>query len=231
MVQNVADETTLFERPTTVISNSNRETRQALSFLKKVHRELVEAYDWQILTKEQTFTTDGSGSYAFSDIITDGDYERPVTETEWDRSNEKKVQIVNAAEWQELKSGIITNTGIYRFARARGNSLLITPDASGDTLVLEYVSSYYAESSGGTRKATFTADDDVSVFNENLIELGLKYYLKDEYGLPAIGDGDKYYDSMEKLMAEERPLKVLRPHPAIYYSQYVVNIPDSGAGL
>jgi hypothetical protein len=188
-------------------------------------------HDWQVLTKEQTFVTDGSGSYPFTTIVTDSDFERTVTNTEWDRSNEKKVLIVTPDEWQYLKSGIVSNTGVYRWARARGGNLIVTPDASGDTLVFEYVSSYYAKSAGGTAQATFTADTDTSYFKEDLLELGLKAYLKSEYGLPSEEDFDRYYDTAEKLMAEERPLKILRPERDVFRSAYVVNIPDSGAGL
>ncbi len=187
-------------------------------------------HDWQVLTREQTFTTDGSGSYAFSDLVTDGDYERPLTETEWDRSNEKKIRIVTAAEWQFLKSGIISNTGVYRWARARGDNLIMTPDASGDTLVFEYVSNYYAKSNAGARQATFEADTDTSYFKEHLLELGLKYYIKSEYGLPAEEDMDRYYTTADNLIAQEKPMPVIRPNRAVWKSRYVVNIPDSGAG-
>ena len=227
IVQSVADETQLFESPQTVISNSNKEAKQALSFVKKVCLELLEMHDWQVLTKEQIFTTDGSGSYAFDTIVTDGDYERPNTATEWDRTNERKIQIVDDAEWQELKSGIVTPTGIYRYARARGGNLIMIPDASGDELVFEYVSNFYAKSSAGVAKATFTADDDTSYFKENLLELGLKYYLKSEYGLPAQEDADRYYTSAELLIAQEKPQKVIRPRRATF----TVNVPDTGVGL
>jgi len=174
--------------------------------------------------------TDGSGSYAFSTIITDSDYKRPKTSTEWDRTNQKKVVIVTAAEWQKLKSGIISTTGIYRYGRARGGNLLLTPDASGDTLVLEYISSYYAEDSGGTAKATFTADTDVPRFDEDLVKLGLKYYLKTEYGLPSIEDEARYYDTMDDLMGQEKPAKVIRPANS-RPGDFVINIPDTGAGM
>lgn len=212
------------------MSNSNKEARQALSFLKTISEELLRAHDWEILTKEETFVTDGSESYALSSIFTDGDYERPKTATEWDRTNEKKVQIVTAAEWQYLKSGIISNTGIYRYARVRQGNLIMTPDASGDTVVIEYISNYYAESSGGTAKATYTADDDTSKFPEDLLKLGLKYYLKTEYGLPSTEDADRYYNMIDLLIAQDKPAKVIRPASSLYKSRFVVNIPDTGAG-
>jgi hypothetical protein len=228
MVQNVADETQLFERPATIINNNNKEARQSLAFLKKICRELIELHDWQVLQKEATFTTDGSGSYAMTTIASD--YEKPVTATEWDRTNEKKIQIVNAQEWQYLKSGIVTQTGIYRFARVVGGNLIMTPDTSGDDLVFEYISKNYALSSGGTAQATFQADTDTSYFKENLLELGLKYYLKDEYGLPAESDADRYYTAVNHLIAQEKPMPIISPNNTIFHSKYVVNIPDSGAG-
>lgn len=187
-------------------------------------------WQWQALTEEQTFVSTGAGTYDFVTIVPDGDYDRPVTETEWDRTNQKKIVIVTAQEWQLIKSGVISDTGVYRWARVRGNQLLITPDASGDTLVLEYVSSFYAQDSGGTKKATFTADSDSPRFKENLVELGLKAYIKSEYGLPAEEDFDRYYDSAEKLIAQERPLKLIRPMRSPFKSNFVINIPDSGIG-
>jgi hypothetical protein len=212
------------------VSNANKETRQLLSFAKKVCRELVEMWEWQILTEEQTFVSSGTGTYDFATIIPDGDYDRPLTETEWDRSNQKKIVIVTAQEWQFIKSGVISDTGVYRWARVRGGQLLITPDAAGDTLVLEYISNFYAKAANGDKKATFTLDTDCPRFNENMVELGLKAYIKSEYGLPAEEDFDRYYDSAEKLIAQERPLKVLRPSHSPFKSKFVVNIPDANAG-
>lgn len=228
IVQDVADESQLFERPATLVENLNRETRQALSFLKTISEEYVKYHDWQGLQKEQTFTTDGSESYAFSTIVTDGDFDRTVTETEWDRTNEKKVRIYTAAEWQELVSGIIATTGINRYARARGDSLIITPDASGDTLVFEYISKFYAVSSGGTAKATYTADDDTSKVPEPLLKRGLKYYIKSEQGIPAEEDMHRYYDYMDDLAGQDQPAKVIRG--SRQRSDFVINIPDTGAG-
>lgn len=187
-------------------------------------------YDWQALTKEQTFVTDGTGSYTMTSIVTAGDYERNLTKTEWDRSNNKSIQIVTADEWQLLKSGIISNVGVYRWARERGGNLIMTPDAAGDTLVFEYISSFYAKSSGGTGQSTFLADTDGSYFREHLLELGLKAYIKAELGLDAEADMNRYYDTADALFAQEKPAAVISPYKNIFKSRYIVNIPDAGAG-
>lgn len=180
--------------------------------------------------KENIFTTDGSGSYPFSTIVTDGDYDRSLTRTEWDRTNRRAIQIVTAAEWQLLKSGIISNAGIYRWGRERGGDLIMTPDAAGSELVFEYVSNFYVIALDGTKKASFTADTDTAVWAEDLLEIGTKYRIKKEAGLPADDDEDDYNDLAENLIAQEKPAKVLTPNDSVFRSRYIVNIPDSGAG-
>ena len=231
IVKNVANDTGLLEVPTTVVSNSNPGTQQVLSLINKVCGELLRAHDWQALQREITFTTDGSGSYNIdTDIVTDGDYKRPVMQTEWDRSNQKKIAIVSEAEWQELKSGIVSTTGIYRYARVRGNNLIMTPDESGDDLSFEYISSYYVKDSAGDRKPAFTDDTDTVFFDEDLVELGLIYHLQTRKGLPAEEDYDIYNNAINDLSGQEKPQKVLRPCSAYKKSNFVLNIPDSGVG-
>lgn len=180
------------------------------------------------MVKEQTFTSDGSGSYPFSTIVTDGDYGRVKNQTEWDRTNNRKIVIVTPAEWQALVSSSIGVIGVSRYGRARGANLLVTPDASGDTLVFEYVSNYLVEDSGGTAKLTFTADTDVSRLDEDLIEMGVKAYFKNEHGLDAVEDFDLYYSTMQEYISQEKPAKKITPN--IFKSKYIVNIPDQGVG-
>jgi hypothetical protein len=224
----VANETRLFQKPQTVAGNDS--LNQVLSLLKVVCEELLEQHDWQCITREQIFTTNGSGAYSISSIISGGDFERVKDNTEWDRSNEKKIKIVSADQWQYLKSGIITNTGIYRFARIRNDDLIITPDASGDTLVLEYISRFYVKDNAGAAKQEFTDDTDTSFFKESLLKLGLKYYLKTEKGLPAEVDADRYYTALNNLVSAEKPMPIIGKNLR-KDNKFVVNIPDSGAGL
>lgn len=222
------EETLILESPTSVINNPDAGVKQALSFAKKVLKEIYRAHTWEVLLKEQSFTTDGSGSYPFSTIVTDGDYGRVKESTEWDFSNNRKIYIVSAVEWQALVNSTIGTLGISRYGRARGGNLLMTPDASGDTVVFEYISNFLVEDSGGTRKLTFTADTDVPVFDEDLVELGLKAYFKNEHGLDASEDFDLYYSTMQEYIDQEKPSKIIRGRN--FKSKYTVNIPDTGIG-
>ena len=64
MCQNVADFTG-FERPTTVIDNTDPIARQLLALAQREGKQLMRVSDWAILKKEHTFSTsNGTAAYA-----------------------------------------------------------------------------------------------------------------------------------------------------------------------
>lgn len=229
MIQNVANETQLAQEPTTVIGNADEFTKQALSLLTKVGLELLAQHNWRELVKEDTFTTDGTGSYVIgTDLVTDGDFEHFISDTLWDRSNTNRIQVINAKEWQTLISGVISSAGVVRFARTRGKNFLMSPDATGDTIAFEYLSNFWVESSGGTAKVAFTDDSDTALYSEHMLELGLVMKLRQAKGLPWASDMDAFEREKERLMGEEMPLETLGGRSL---NNFVINIPQTGFGL
>lgn len=220
-------ETLLGEDPVTVIGNNDKYVKKCLALLTKVGKELISKHDWQVLTKEETFVTTGAGVYTRSSIFTDGDFERYVEDTDWDRTNERQMALVTPSEWQILKSSIINPSGIIRYYRERGGSVYITPDATGDTIVFEYISNYWiTDSTGVTSKGAFTADTDLVKFPEYVMELGLKYYLKAGDGLPSVVEKEMYDDEASRLMGYETPKRILGRVPKL--SKF--NLPETGIG-
>ena len=194
--------------------------------MTKVGKELLSRHDWQALTREQTFTSDGTGSYTRASVFTNGDFDRYVNNTDWDRSNERKMSLVTQSEWQLLKSSIVGTVGINRYYRERFGSILIEPDASGDTLVFEYISkNWITDSSGVTAKAAFTADTDLTKFPEYLVELGLKYKLKAGEGLPSVNEQKEFEAEFARHVGYETPKRTLGRN---YYNP--TNLPDTGIG-
>ena len=184
-------------------------------------------HDWQALTKEETFVTDGSGDYLRSAIFTEGDFERYVNNTDWDRSNQRKMQLVTPPEWQIIKSSVSTTVGIVRYYRERGNAVYIEPDESGDTVVFEYVSNQWiTDSTGVTSKSAFTVDTDLIKFPEYMVELGLKYKLKAGEGLPAVVEQQEYEGEVNKNIGYETPKRNLGRN----YDYKFTNLPDTGIG-
>ena len=190
--------------------------------------ELLGQHNWRALVKEDTFTTDGTGSYVIgTGLVTDGDFEHFVSDTMWDRSNTTQVVIVNAKQWQSLVSGVISSAGVQRFARTRGQNLIITPDATGNTLAFEYLSNFWVESSEGTAKVAFTDDTDTTLYPEFLLELGLTMKLLQRKGLPWAADMDTFERERERLIGGEMPLETLG---ARSLNNFVINVPQTGFG-
>lgn len=211
------------------MGNDDKYVRKALALLNKVGKKLYAMHDWQVLEKEETFTTDGTGSYARSAVFTDGDFLRYINDTDWDRSNYRKMALVTPQEWQVLKSSVVTNVGIVRYYREQANNILITPDESGDTIVFEYISNQWiTDSTGATSKSAFTEDSDLVKFPEFLMELGLKYELKAGDGLPAAVELKEFEDAREDLIAAETPSRIIGPKFNVNTRN--PNLPDTGVG-
>jgi hypothetical protein len=211
------------------VGNSDKYVKKALALLNKVGKKLSAMHDWQVLQKEETFVTDGSGSYARSSVFSDGDFLRYINDTDWDRTNYRKMGLVTPQEWQVLKSSVVTNVGIIRYYREQANNILITPDQTGSTIVFNYISNQWiTDSTGATSKSTFTSDDDLVKFPEFLMELGLKYELKAGDGLPAAVELKEFEDARADLVASETPSRIIGPKYNINTRN--PNLPDTGVG-
>lgn len=107
------------------------------------------------------------------------DWHDTTHRTQWDRTNHWELQgAISPQQYQWLVSGI-TATGPRRKYRVQGSTVVIWPPPSAEdtpsTLTMEYMSSYWVVSSAGTPKARFTADDDYTVFDPDLMVMGLKW--------------------------------------------------------
>lgn len=208
------------------MDNQNQAVQKSLSLLNKVGKKLLSIHDWQIVTKEQTFTLTGAGSYTRDTIFSDGDFLRYVENTDWDRTNQRKMQLITDAEWQVVQSGIVSLAGINKYYRERGGNILIDPDTSGEEIVFEYISkNWITDSTGTTNKSSFTSDDDEVRFPEFLVELGLKYELKAGEGLPALFEKDEFQTELRRNIASETARRDLG-NSRLKFN----NIPDIGYG-
>ena len=171
--QNVADFTG-FERPTTVIDNTDPIARQLLAFAKREGTQLMRATAWPILLKEHTFSTSsGTAAYALP-----ADFDRLVNETVYNRSdNDIFSGPLTPAEYQLQNYGTASAGTTEKFRlKAASNALKFEIDptpSSTQTIGFEYVSSYNSQSSGGTGQAAWAADTDTGILDESLFELGL----------------------------------------------------------
>lgn len=231
--------------PASIIGSRNNTAKRLLSAAKSAGREilagkvynsqgmLVSVHDWQALRKEQVFTTvadqqayplTGIGS-----IIIDNDYKRIVPSTFWDRTNDRKVRVLDASSWQVFQSGTVT-AGVERFANIRGNAVLIhTTPTSADTLVFEYVSTKWIQRADDSYAEDFIADTDIPVIDDHLFYLATRWRFKQSMGMPYAEEKLEYLEYALMLQGTESGYGEVISHSedGFIYD----NIPDTGVGL
>lgn len=226
--QDVADEVG-FKQPTSIVGASDNLARQLLRLANREGRELSQAGPWEALVKEYTFTLATSDQ----DYALPSDFRYIIPSTTWNRDNKRIViNPVSSQEWQFLK-GWTAIQGLNLRARIRDGQLefeqTITSADNGKTIAFEYVSKYWAESSGGTAQEDFAADTDVSKLDEELVTQGVVWRFKKAKGLDWQPDFQTYTNLKNKQMARDGGSRILRlSQPA--EAALGVNVSDRGYG-
>lgn len=210
MCQNVADFTG-FERPTTVISNTDPIARQLLALAQREGKQLMRVSDWAILKKEHTFSTsNGTAAYALP-----SDFDRLVLETSYNRSdNDILTGPISSSEYQLVNHGMATTGTTEKFRlKAASNALKFELDptpSSTQTIGFEYVSTQFCQSSGGSGQAVWTADTDTGILDETTMEMGITWRFKAAHGLEYGEDYKQYQLEVRQAVARNGSSPVLQ---------------------
>ena len=210
MCQNVADFTG-FERPTSVISNTDPIARQLLALAQREGKQLMRVSDWAILKKEHTFSTsNGTAAYALP-----SDFDRLVLETSYNRSdNDILTGPISSSEYQLVNHGMATTGTTEKFRlKAASNALKFELDptpSSTQTIGFEYVSTQFCQSSGGSGQAVWTADTDTGILDETTMEMGITWRFKAAHGLDFAEDFRQYQLEVRQAVARNGSSPVLQ---------------------
>ena len=210
MCQNVADFTG-FERPTSVISNTDPIARQLLALAQREGKQLMRVSDWAILKKEHTFSTsNGTAAYALP-----SDFDRLVLETSYNRSdNDILTGPISSAEYQLVNHGMATTGTTEKFRlKAASNALKFELDptpSSTQTIGFEYVSTQFCQSSGGSGQAVWTADTDTGILDETTMEMGITWRFKAAHGLDYAEDFRQYQLEVRQAVARNGSAPILQ---------------------
>jgi len=205
---NAVSEIGSFRTPTTIIGNTDQTAQQLLALSNKVGAALVREYDWEVLKIDYTFATvNGVEAYDLP-----SDYKRMSDITMWDRTDRwPLLGPATDVEWQTLKGRL--NPGGSRFwYRVVNNRILLfpTPTAAYTIAYTYFSKSWVLEASDGTtRTTTWTADNDTSILDEDMLTRGLVYEFRAAKGLPSAASLDDYNDSIAKLRAGDIPRGIL----------------------
>lgn len=234
IVQAACDELGI-QRPTSVVSSNDEQVQQLLALANREGKELSARENWSggwpQLRKLHTITTVADqANYAFPD-----DLQYFINTTGWDRTQKWPLRgPVSPQEWQVLKSGTIGSTGPRTRFRIMAGEIYFdpAPEDSGDTIVLEYYSDTWCESSSGEAQRVWASDTDVPLLPDDCFILGLIWRYRRAKGL----DYQEEFNSYEALVSREIGRAAMAPVVDLTEPLSGVrfidesNIPDSGFG-
>jgi hypothetical protein len=194
--------------PLTVAGNSSDMVSQLFRLAKREGQELSTgasvglSHDWTALQTEATWTTTATEDQGLLATLAPG-FKHILNDTIFDRTQQWQLPgPLGAQMWQWRKA--VTTSGPYPEWRIRGGRLYMYPvPTAGHTAAFEYASSYWCADSGGTAKATYTADSDVARLDENLITLGLIWRWKRSKGLDYDEDFRSYQTAALSAIARD----------------------------
>lgn len=226
--QNVVDAIGV-EQVSTIVGNAERAERRLLS-MANIGGKSMAKMRWSVLVKEAEITTVASQP----DYALPADFAYIVADTAWDRTNYWRMRGgLTPQEWQVQKSAIIATNEVRKEFRIKPDSnakkIFIDPTPTAvETLVYEYGSSYWCQSSAGTGQVKWTADDDTGILDEDLLELDLLWRYRSALGLSYIDERKDAEDRIKQAFAQDGGMRTLRPEQRSEI--WPVNVPEANFG-
>lgn len=191
-----------YDIPSTFYGNQNLTARQCVSLTNREGKTLEKELRWQELITEHTFTTvSGTATY-----VLPTDFRAFGNMSQWDRTNRWRMTgPTPSIVWQWLNSGIAVAATTTRWFALRGNLFTVypTPSTTGDTLAFDYYSkSWVTKQSDSTNVTEWSADNDTSRIDEDLLTMGLKWRFLQAKGMPYQPEYAEY-SSIKDALAED----------------------------
>lgn len=144
------------------------------------------------------------------------DFDRMVSDTNWDRTNHwRNLGPKSMQEWSWIQGGIISTGPRERYMIYNGKLRIFKALTAPINIAYVYVSKNWVNSaSTGVRDSNrFSNDGDTCIFPDDLIETGLKFYWFRSKGLDYGAYQDEYQRCLSLRMAQDEPAGALSLAP------------------
>lgn len=191
-----------FAAPSTIVGSSDDTAILLLRLINKGGKKLAWK-PWQALQKEYIFPAGvAQTSYPFPpDLGYFQDY------TAWDRVQFWALRgSLSPAEWQRYKSGTQTTTPRTRF-RIKAGAIYLDPmpaSTAVNNFVIEYVSANWV-TDGSNFFNAFSADNQTSLIDEDLLELDLTWRFLERKGLAYAEAKNEFEEVYESTFGRDVP--------------------------
>ncbi len=214
-------------QPTTVVGSTDKQVIQLLALANEEGKSLATRTRWQALNEEKTFVTVAAANQP---AALPTDFDRFIPNSFFNRSTRRPMTgPLTPQQWQWIQAQPVYGTAYLMFRERTGQFLIVPTPAAGQTIAYEYVSKNWVLSATSVPKASFTADDDTSYLDEELIGLGARWRFLRAKGLDYAEEMATYELQVEQSVARDGGSTALTiaPQPVDLNR---VNIPDGNFG-
>jgi hypothetical protein len=163
-----------------------------------------------------TSTASVSMTFAKQDYDLPSGYDRMISDTNWDRTDHwRNLGTKSSQDWQFLQGGIISIGPRERYRIYNNKFRIFQALTTVYNFSFEYVSNYWICAAGSDQgtKATYTADTDTSIFPDDLMLAGLKFYFLKAKKLDFTVELGEFTRSLSYCKAQDVPVSAMSLAP------------------
>jgi hypothetical protein len=163
-----------------------------------------------------TSTASVSMTFAKQDYDLPDGYDRMISDTNWDRTDHwRNLGPKSSQDWQFLQGGIISIGPRERFRIYNNKFRIFQALTTVYNFSFEYVSNYWVCASGSDQgsKSAYTADTDTSIFPDDLMLAGLKFYFLKAKKLDYAIELGEFMRALSYCKAQDQPVSAMSLAP------------------
>ena len=167
-------------------------------------------------TPVATSTAAVSMTFAKQDYDLPDGYDRMISDTNWDRTDHwRNLGTKSSQDWQFLQGGIISIGPRERYRIYNNKFRIFQALTTVYNFSFEYVSNYWVCATGSDQgsKAAYTLDTDTSIFPDDLMLAGLKFYFLKAKKLDFTVELGEFMRTLSYCKAQDVPVSAMSLAP------------------
>jgi hypothetical protein len=167
-------------------------------------------------TPVATSTASVSMTFAKQDYDLPDGYDRMISDTNWDRTDHwRNLGTKSSQDWQFLQGGIISIGPRERYRIYNNKFRIFQALTTVYNFSFEYVSNYWVCAAGSDQgtKAAYTLDTDTSIFPDDLMLAGLKFYFLKAKKLDFTVELGEFMRTLSYCKAQDVPVSAMSLAP------------------
>jgi len=202
--------------PNAVATSTNDSVLQLLEIANEEGVELARRGEWQALRRTATFTSVATPIQVALDTVAPN-FDYMINNSFWDITLRRPLFGPLSVQEYQQQVAMFALGPWYQYIILDGDIVFVPTPSAGDTCSFAYITkAWCTDSTGATPKQLFSADDDVSLLDEQLMKLGIIWRWKQGKGLDYAEDYAKYERMLSDILGRDASKPVLNMGGTMY---------------